>query len=335
MNDPVIRTMPLGPQWPTLDPFLFCAHHRDAYPAGNGDLAPAAALTGRRIGQDFANIDGWNMYHGQTVPGFPQHPHRGFETISYMREGWMDHADSLGAAARFGQGDVQWMTAGEGIVHSEMFPLFADDAANPLEMFQIWLNLPSANKMVPAHFSMLWSPDIGKYRSAGVDVTVIAGDLADANAPQPPPHSWASGDNDVAIWHLTLEPAASWQLPAAAAADTQRTLYVFSGGGLRVGDHEVPAGNGAVVHCHEPVRLTDTGAGVEVMVLQGRPINEPVAQYGPFVMNDEAGIRQAITDYQTTQFGGWPWPEDAPVHGREIRRFARHADGRLEEFLAS
>ena len=143
----VLQRFPLGAQWPTIDPFLFVAHHRDAYPAGNEQLGPDAPLDGRNIGQDFADVDGWNMYHGSVVPGFPQHPHRGFETVTYVRSGFVDHADSLGAAARYGDGDTQWMTAGSGIVHSEMFPLLEQDEANPAELFQIWLNLPGRGQV--------------------------------------------------------------------------------------------------------------------------------------------------------------------------------------------
>ena len=129
MTGSVLQTFPLGFQWPTVDPFLFCAHHDDAYPAGDGALAPAESLAGRDIGPDFSSKDGWSMYHGSSVPGFPQHPHRGFETVTLVRKGLCDHSDSLGALARFGQGDVQWVTAGAGIVHSEMFPLLSTDAA--------------------------------------------------------------------------------------------------------------------------------------------------------------------------------------------------------------
>ncbi|MCU0659847.1 MAG: pirin family protein, partial [Polyangiaceae bacterium] len=106
-----------------MDPFLFCVHHDDAYPAGNERLGPATSLAGRNIGSDFAGKDGWNMYHGDVVPGFPQHPHRGFETVTVVRRGLVDHSDSMGARARYGGGDTQWLTAGKGIVHAEMFPL--------------------------------------------------------------------------------------------------------------------------------------------------------------------------------------------------------------------
>src|SRR5512137_2154894 len=126
---PILEIKPLGMPWETIDPFLFCVYHDDAYPRGNAQLGPEASLAGRQLGQDFAGTDGWRMYHGTTVPGFPAHPHRGFETVTIARRGLIDHSDSLGAKARFGGGDVQWLTAGRGIVHSEMFPLL--DAAAP------------------------------------------------------------------------------------------------------------------------------------------------------------------------------------------------------------
>src|SRR5580698_8185011 len=102
--DSVIRGIrPLGFPWATTDPFLACMWHQDSYPQGNAQLGPTSPLTGRHIGQDFNGKDGWNMYHGTTVPGFPQHPHRGFETVTVVRRGHIDHFDSLGATARFGQ----------------------------------------------------------------------------------------------------------------------------------------------------------------------------------------------------------------------------------------
>ena len=121
------------------------------------------------------------MYHGSTVPGFPEHPHRGFETITFARKGFIDHSDSLGAAARFGRGDVQWMTAGSGVVHSEMFPLLSPDGPNTVELFQIWMNLPAADKMVEPllHDAVerARSPAIITSTMPGVatEVTVIAG----------------------------------------------------------------------------------------------------------------------------------------------------------------
>ena len=334
MSDTIIQVFSLaGPPWPTVDPFLFCVHHHDEYPAGNGNFGPdAATLRGRNIGSDFSGTDGWSMYHGSVVPGFPQHPHRGFETVTFVRRGLIDHADSLGAAARYGEGDVQWLTAGGGIAHAEMFPMLRDDAPNPTELFQIWVNLPAADKMVEAHFAMLWDEDIPRVRAEGVEVTVAAGEIGEAVPPAPPPHSWASRPgSDVAIWNVRLEPGASWTMPAAAGDETVRMLYVYEGSSLSVDGEVVDGAHGAMVRCDRPVEITagDGPQAVQVLVLQGRPIGEPVAQYGPFVMNDRAGIEQAFADYQRTQFGGWPWPVDDPVHGRE-GRVARRADGSLE-----
>ena len=172
---PVLQTVALGQQWPTVDPFLFCAHHRDRYPESNDLFGPADSLVGRDLGSDFSGKDGWSMYHGRAIPGFPQHPHRGFETITVVREGVIDHSDSLGATARFGAGDVQWMTAGKGIVHCEMFPLLHSDTSNPLELFQVWLNLPKADKMVDPYFTMLWSEQVPRVHGEGVEITVAAG----------------------------------------------------------------------------------------------------------------------------------------------------------------
>ena len=339
MSEPVREIFELGFPWQTQDPFLFCVHHDDAYPAGNEQLGPAASLAGRQLGQDFAGKDGWRMYHGERVPGFPGHPHRGFETVTIVRRGLIDHADSLGAAARFGRGDVQWLTAGRGIVHSEMFPLVERAAPNPLELFQIWLNLPSADKLVDPHFSMLWSDAIPRRVErdrAGrtTEITVIAGRLGDAAAPRPPPHSWAARtDSDVAIWSIRMQPDAAWTLPPARAG-THRTLYWFRGAQLRVGDRAMSRPCGIALDPEAAVPLVaGPGAGtedVELLILQGRPIGEPVAQHGPFVMTTRVELRQAFVDYQRTRFGGWPWPSEAPVHGRDEGRFARHADGRVE-----
>ncbi|MFC5608477.1 pirin family protein [Variovorax soli] len=345
--DPVLKLHPLGFPWPTIDPFLFCVHHDDAYPQGNAQMGPdAKLLAGRDIGQDFSRKDGWSMYHGEEVPGFPGHPHRGFETVTIVRQGLIDHSDSLGAAARFGGGDVQWLTAGAGIVHSEMFPLLKSDAPNPLELFQIWLNLPARSKMAAPHFTMFWAEDIPRLRALDTngretELACIAGRLPlDAgtgpNAGElqplaPPPASWAAqDDSDVAIWTVRMAPGARWTLPAAAGQGTRRMLYFFQGASVQVGGRRIDGHAAVELDAGADVELVNGDAAGEFLVLQGRPIAEPVAQYGPFVMNTQAEIAQAMADYRRTQFGGWPWPHGAPVHGRDPARFARHPDGREE-----
>lgn len=336
MTEPtVLAVMPLGHPWVTLDPFLFCVHHVDHYPAGDERLRPRASLAGRDLGQDFAGKDGWSMYHGRGVPGFPSHPHRGFETVTVARRGHIDHSDSLGAAARFGQGDVQWMTAGRGIVHSEMFPLLHQDQPNPAELFQLWLNLPAADKLAPPHFSMLWADTIPRATShdeAGraTEVTVIAGALGALRAPPPPPHSWAARPQaEVAIWTLTLAAGARYRLPAASAG-LGRMLYFFSGEALEVAGKAIPPRRAVRLRSDAEAELVAGEGPVELLLLQGRPIGEVVAQYGPFVMNSREELVESFAEYQRTQFGGWPWPADDPVHPRDAGRFARHADGRIE-----
>ena len=334
LPDALLRASPLGFPWQTPDPFLFCVHHDDDFPAGNDAQGPVASLAGRNLGNDFELRDGWRMYHGRTVPGFPQHPHRGFETVTVVRRGHIDHSDSMGATARYGEGDTQWLTAGGGILHAEMFPLRRRDARNPVELFQIWLNLPAADKMVEAHFRMLWSETIPRrtVRDAagkGTEVTLVAGRLDDATAPSPPPKSWAARrDTDVAIWTLKLEPGAPFTVPAAPG--TNRTLYFFRGASLQLGERAVRGNQALELRPGVDAVLRNGPETSELLLLQGRPIGEPVAAHGPFVMNTRQEIVQAFNDYQRTQFGGWPWPSDDPVHPRDEGRFARHADGHVD-----
>jgi len=326
----ILATRPLGFVWDTEDPFLFCVHHDDAYPAGNDRLGPAASLAGRDLGQDFAGKDGWRMYHGREVPGFPAHPHRGFETVTLVRRGYVDHSDSLGATARFGRGDAQWLTAGEGIVHAEMFPLLDPGAPNPVELFQIWLNLPGADKMAPPHFTMHWGEGMPRIRRQGVELTVVAGPVEDAVPARPPPRSWAArADTHVAIWALRFDAGAAWTLPPAPAG-VNRNLYVFAGGRLTVDGQPVAPPTGVKLRPELPTPLRAAEGPVEALVLQGRPIAEPVVQYGPFVMNTPGEVQQAYADYRRTRFGGWPFRREGPVHPAADGRFARHADGRTE-----
>ncbi len=331
MNEAILDVVELGMPWTGLDPFIMTVHHLDRYPAGNDVMGPAVSLHGRQIGSDFSYRDGWSMYHGDVVPGFPQHPHRGFETVTVVRQGFVDHSDSLGATGRYGEGDVQWLTTGSGVMHAEMFPLIRDDAANTLELFQIWLNLPPESKMVPAHFAMLWGEEIPTFvPTHGVSVDVIAGALQNHNAPSPPPDSWASQpDSHLAIWLVRMEPGATWDLPATIPG-LNRMLHCFVGDDVAVAGLRITEKTGVQVHSDIAVRLENRGGPAEFLLLQGRPIGAPVFQLGPFVMNSPEELRQAVNDYHRTQFGGWPWSGPSPTHARTEGRFAIHADGRVE-----
>ncbi len=334
-NRLVSSLKPLGFNWVTADPFLFCVHHLDRYPGGNAELGPAASLAGRNLGQDFTIKDGWRMYHGERIPGFPAHPHRGFETVTVVLQGFVDHSDSHGAAGRYGNGDVQWMTAGSGLQHAEMFPLLKKEA-NPLELFQIWLNLPAARKFADPYYSMLWAEDIPIYRerdSSGrlTEVTVIAGMIGDKKAPAPAPDSWAADPvNEVGIWLIKIEANGRWKIPPASA-EVNRNLYFYRGAELSVAGIPIPGYHAVELLADQEALVVNGDAEAFMLLLQGMPINEPVFQHGPFVMNSAAEIQQAFRDYRLTGFGGWPWSNFDQVHGAERGRFSRYPGGR-EEF---
>lgn len=321
-------------QWPTQEPFLFCVHHRDLFPAGDKDLGVASeALQGREIGSDFELKNGFRMYHGDRVPGFPVHPHRGFETITIVRKGYVDHADSMGAAGRYGEGDVQWMTAGAGVQHSEMMPLLRQDQENLVELFQIWLNLPSKKKMVSPHFKMFWSEAIPKISLAEgrVEVSVIAGEYDGVHSLKPPPDSWAvDPQNEVLILLVKIKDQGSMVLKRISD-QTTRSIYFFKGQSLRVNGIHLGEKNGVFLNQPDELLIQADGGDNEFLLLQARAIGEPTVKYGPFVMNSKEEIIRTIHDYQKTEFGGWSWPRPDMVHGPGMERFARFPNGQIEK----
>lgn len=328
----ILKIKPLGFPWQTDDPFLFCAYHKDEYPEGNTDLGPKESLNGRPIGQDFDPTLKWRMYHGTRIPGFPAHPHLGFETVTIVEEGLVDHSDSLGAAARFGNGDVQWITTGRGLQHSEMFPLLHQDKENPFLLFQIWLNLPKKSKKVDPYFKMMWNEEIPVEKVTDPDgnlstIKVIAGKYGKATAPKPNPDSWASDShNDVSIWLIKLSANAELTLPKAEKG-TNRSLYFYKGSELQTEDFTIPVNHRIQLNPEEDLKLKNSNEQSYLLLLQGKPIEEPVVQQGPFVANSVGEIKQGIMDFQQNEFGGWPWPAHDNVHDPDKGRFAIFPDG--------
>lgn len=324
------KLLPLGQHWPTQEPFLFCAHHFDRYPAGNEKLGlNMTHFQGRRMGADFGGKDGFSLYHGSEIPGFPVHPHRGFETITIVRKGFADHADSLGAAGRYGEGDVQWMTAGSGVQHSEMFPLLHQDKANTLELFQIWLNLPKKNKMVPPDFKMLWADTIPKVQKKGVQVSVVCGAYEETKFLEAPKNSWAADPgNQVNILLVKIESGGKFVHPAKQ--DVNRSLYFFEGEGLTMNGQQISGKQTAFLVPDSEI-VIEASQTNEFLLLEGRPIGEPIVQDGPFVMNTQEEIHKTILDYRKTQFGGWKWSRRDMIHGPGTERFAKYPDGRIEK----
>ncbi|MFC3880347.1 pirin family protein [Algoriphagus namhaensis] len=332
-----IKTIkPLGFPWQTQDPFLFCAYHMDYFPEGNPQMgAKPEHLRGRNIGQDFQGKDGWSMYHGQSMPGFPFHPHRGFETITINKQGVVDHTDSLGAAGRFMAGDVQWMTAGRGVQHSEMFPLLHEDKENTLEIFQIWLNLPRVSKLVEPHFKMLWKEDIPVHTHTDengkiTQVDIVAGSIEGTKALEPTPDSWAANpDNAVGVYTVKMEANSTWTLPATLSA-ANRSIFFYQGDSIGIEGKQIGVKSIVEAKADEDIIIKNGDKEAYFLILEGKPIGEPVVQHGPFVMNTVEEIQQTMREYGRTQFGGWPWQAREVAHPRDKGRFALHADGSEE-----
>ena len=189
--------------------------------------------------------------------------------------------------------------------------------------------------MVEPHFKMLWADQIPNYDYTDAlgkktQVEIIAGVLADKKAANPPPDSWASDPkNEVSVWNIQMEPNASWILPSCSPGNN-RTLYYYQGDEMHMAQTKIGHYCAVTVAGDVPIELQNGNSEARILLLQGRPIGEPVMQYGPFVMNTKEEINQAFEDYHQTQFGGWPWPKSAQVHARTSGRFALHADGTRE-----
>ena len=255
------------PQLDDIDPFLLLDH------MGPADLAPGEAK------------------------GFPDHPHRGFETVTYMLEGQIQHRDSRGNHGTLGPGDLQWMTAGSGLVHSEMPGEDLVRNGGRLNGFQLWVNLPRRDKMTDPKYQELTGNRIPVARSGGVSIRVIAGEalgqkgLIQTRIP-------------ITYLHLTLEPGAEHiqSIPSRQNA----LAYVISGEAKFDADQPaVRAENVAIFdHASDEVRISNpTNSETNILLIAGEPIGEPVARYGPFVMNTRQELVQAFEDFQAGRMG--------------------------------
>jgi len=319
----------------TQNPFVATMHHIDHFPPGDGNLRPSIKRQYNRNG-DFDTQANWHMYNGKDVPGFPAHPHRGFETVTVVLEGTVDHADGLGSKGRYSNGDVQWMTAGKGLQHSEMFPLLSTEGENRLELFQIWLSLDNEHRMVEPNYKMLWCEEIPIIRvtdHAGlqVKITLFAGELKGKVAPSPPKNSWASDQkNHLSIQVLELEPGASYIIPEAYAT-MNRSLYFYDGEALSVEKDLLSDKSYAFVTAEtETVIMNEGLTPAKVLILEAEPILESIVSHGPFVMTTHEEIAQAFKDYQETEFGGWPFSSSEIYHDVNQVRFAKYVDGTFE-----
>ncbi len=226
--------------------------------------------------------------------GAPDHPHRGFETVTYVLDGAMEHEDSHGHRGSLRAGDVQWMTAGAGVIHSEMPAKEIMEHGGRVHGFQIWVNLPAAQKLATPRYQEYASAKLPVVTGPGTWVRVIAGELEGRRSP-------IETTVPTTMMHVKLEAGARIAVPVPAGSNA--IVHTIGGGGrideTALADHQVAL----IGHAPAFVNLTAGAEGFEALVLAGMPLNEPVARYGPFVMNTKAEIETAFRDYQAGRFG--------------------------------
>lgn len=265
-----------------------------AQPTQDGDGVKIHRLAGRHLHQalnPFLMIDEINSDDAADyIGGFPEHPHRGFETITYMKAGRMRHRDHMGNEGVIGAGDVQWMTAGAGVLHSEM----PEQDQGLLHGFQIWLNLPAAEKMKPAAYQELTRATITELSLAkGGLLRVIAGNITANQHLLQGPLAQASTQPVLLDIHL----AANESVELSFNADNPAQVYVYKGATDLIATRQL-----GIYSEGKNLLLKAGPAGAELLVLSGRPIKEPLVQYGPFVMNTKEEIERALKDFQSPQF---------------------------------
>lgn len=226
------------------------------------------------------------------IAGFPPHPHRGFETVTYMLEGHMLHEDHMGNKGHLKNGDVQWMTAGKGIIHSEM----PQQDAGLMRGFQLWINLPAAEKMKPAHYRDIASRDIPVANlPEGGSIKVIANQVSIADQIIQGPIQGLS--TEAIYWDIQLPLSKKFvhEIP-----DYHHTVIYVYEGTIELGDkkRQLPKGNAGILSKGDQLSITAIEEGTRFLVLSGKPLKESIAQYGPFVMNTSDEIEQAIRDYR-------------------------------------
>jgi len=223
------------------------------------------------------------------IGGFPSHPHRGFETVTYMIDGRMRHRDSAGHEGLLSNGGVQWMTAGRGVIHSEM----PEQQDGRMEGFQLWLNLPAADKMRPAWYRDIPSGEIPELKQPGATVRVIAGESHGVRG------AMRRERTEPLLLDLHLEPGAAFEQPLPATHNA--FVYVYRGA-LSIGARQVDTQRMALLANtpgSEGVVLRALDAPTRALLIAGAPLREPIAQYGPFVMNTRDELMQAVHDYQS------------------------------------
>jgi quercetin 2,3-dioxygenase len=242
-----------------------------------------------RESDPFLLLDEFYSTGPEAKGGFPDHPHRGFSTLTYMLAGHMNHKDNKGNAGRVGPGGFQWMTAGAGIVHSEM----PEPEKDGMRGLQLWVNLPAAEKMRAPFYINGEAKDVPEVKGQGFALRILAGVFDGKKGPIAP------GPVGLTYFDAAIEKGAKLSLPTPAG----HFAFVYvANGGVKVSEDPIKAGTAALLGEGETVRLGGLAGSSRLIVVAGRPLREPIARYGPFVMNTEGEIKQAILDFQAGRF---------------------------------
>ncbi|HMV43656.1 MAG TPA: pirin family protein [Leptospiraceae bacterium] len=241
---------------------------------------------------------GPTIYEKGEAKGAPDHPHRGFETVTYMIEGEGEHEDSAGNRGIIEAGGVQWMTAGKGVIHSEMPSRKIQEEGGKVHGFQLWVNLPSIAKMIPPKYQEKKSSEIPIYEGEGLWVKIIAGELFGVKAE-------IHTHTPILYWHVRLSKNKKIELPVPI--DFNVFLYLIEGKGIFEANGQTLSGKQMIQFSNskgESIYLENpSGENLDILVLGGKPLNEPVARYGPFVMNTQKEIEEAFSDYRNGNMG--------------------------------
>jgi len=259
------RPLP-GPRLPQVDPFLFLNHHGpQVYPPNNRGLP------------------------------FGPHPHRGFETVTIAYKGRVEHHDSRGGGGIIGEGDVQWMTAGSGLLHKEFHEQEANREGGPFQMVQLWVNLPAKDKMTEPKYQAITNAEMGRVKlPLGGEVEIIAGEFEGVKGP-------ATTFTPVHLYNLKMKQGETVELSYSEGYTT--ALLAVEGSALLNGSEKLPLNNLALFEREGEELRVEALEDSTFLLMSGEPLNEPIAQYGPFLMNTQAEIAQAIDDYQQGKFG--------------------------------
>lgn len=325
-NGSILKVQDAILHWDCEDPFIFATHHYDLYPKGNTQQAPPYEEIRRRsLGHDYDKLFGYRMYDGKVSPGFPLHPHWGYETFSVASKGYVDHFDNRGNQGRYGYGDMQWVSAGSLYCHDEIYPLAFMDRDNPVLLTQIHVNLPLEKKGTEPVVRTVWMEDIPAVKGEGWTASVYCGEFADVKGVPANPVSWAADpSHHVSIVKLDMEPGASVEVGPTEAA--HRNVYVTDGKATVEGE-EFPHDTRLKMDTSATFTITMGKEPCEVWILEGDPIGEKQAAFGPAVLGSLDEVRKANRYVNEHIMDGWCWDYVNEKQDLGTERFFQAADG--------